>query len=1043
VGRREAWGWSLSTTAIRYRAFLSYSHHDESWCKWLHGALESYRVDRALVGRDTAAGPVPRSLRIFRDRSDFSAGSSLTAQTLAALDASQFLVVICSPSASKSKYVNEEVRHFKASGRADRIIPIIVDGDPSSREHDCFPPALKYNVGLDGTLTNEPSEPLGADARPQGDGKVVAVQKVVAGLLGIGLDEIIRRSQQAQLRHARRRNALIAVLIGLTLLSSAGFLWARHELQRNESLVERTLKRATGIVTKAVGLSKKFGAPIGATLSFLEEAEAILNDIIELGSQRPKVLATRASMLIQFGESYAILGQSETQRERVTDALNIFTKLASEQPSDLAFQYGKAQAQHALGKVEATQGRFGEALEHFLSAERTIISLAAIDQKYSSGELSLPELRTQIGDVLKAQGKIADSISAYVSAQVSLEESGPAAPDNYLRRYELATLRAKLGDAYLAQMNHARALIFFREALAILGELTTAEPSNHLWQSQLIVVHSRIGLILRFQKDLAGALAAFNAQLTAQQRLAAADPKNALFQSNLASAYHSVGEIFIDRMEFDSSLDAFRSSLAIRQRLASSDLKNVHWLAGLAATESQIGDVYRIKGLPNEAFKSFDAALKTSQRLVDQDPTVPAYKISLIVAHGLFADLLVSQDVARALLHLHESVAVSESLSRSYPSENSYQLVLSTSHLRLGNFHLDQNQFSEAIAAYERGISLAARSLGLTGAATDDEQVAKSGLYAPNLQDYLRVANDAYLLAIRISQALTQPESKHLEPGSTFWLEQIAYAFEKNSDRFAQVGYRVEALNVAFAALQIRERGAAGIPTSAIHRLLYQAHERVGDRRTDLRMWDGALTAYSAFLSMAEQRAKRDPSSVPAQRDYSIGFEKVGNALFELRKIEQALTAHRSAQEIRTLSSAANPNDAMLQRDLARSLIKVAEMTILSGSVSDGVAILHRVVAMCSEFSKRDSIELEDAAPCAMTFWRLGTLLGSAGLENLQRARGILAHFHRSTGLNEPLRVALRSIEDQINRLSGTLHPLWNTRRPLEYLSGPHSQGSP
>ena len=102
-------------TAIKYRAFLSYSHRDKAWGQWLHSALESYRIDKDLVGRETFAGPVPKTLRpIFRDREDFSAGHSLTEQTLAALEASQFLIVICSPAAAQSQYVNEEIRRFKA-----------------------------------------------------------------------------------------------------------------------------------------------------------------------------------------------------------------------------------------------------------------------------------------------------------------------------------------------------------------------------------------------------------------------------------------------------------------------------------------------------------------------------------------------------------------------------------------------------------------------------------------------------------------------------------------------------------------------------------------------------------------------------------------------------------------------------------------------------------------------------------------------------------------------------------------------------------------
>src|SRR6266568_1366211 len=97
-------GKSLAETyPFKYRAFLSYSHRDTSWGKWLHRALENYRIDKDMVGRKTAAGVVPATLRpIFRDREDFSAGHSLTDQTNGALEASQFLVVLCSPNAARS-----------------------------------------------------------------------------------------------------------------------------------------------------------------------------------------------------------------------------------------------------------------------------------------------------------------------------------------------------------------------------------------------------------------------------------------------------------------------------------------------------------------------------------------------------------------------------------------------------------------------------------------------------------------------------------------------------------------------------------------------------------------------------------------------------------------------------------------------------------------------------------------------------------------------------------------------------------------------------
>ncbi len=45
--------------ALKYRAFVSYSHADTAWAKWLHRGLEGFRIDKNLVGRETATGAIP------------------------------------------------------------------------------------------------------------------------------------------------------------------------------------------------------------------------------------------------------------------------------------------------------------------------------------------------------------------------------------------------------------------------------------------------------------------------------------------------------------------------------------------------------------------------------------------------------------------------------------------------------------------------------------------------------------------------------------------------------------------------------------------------------------------------------------------------------------------------------------------------------------------------------------------------------------------------------------------------------------------------
>ena len=189
-------GSENKTASWRYKAFISYSHQDRAWAAWLHRALETYRAPQRLVGRTTPMGVVPgRITPVFRDREELPTATNLGAVIQAALEASATLVVICSPAAARSRWVNEEILAYKRLGRADRILCLLVAGEPNASDapgsglEECFPEALRFALDDDGALTDRREEPVAADARPGGDGRTGAKLKLVAGILGVGLDE--------------------------------------------------------------------------------------------------------------------------------------------------------------------------------------------------------------------------------------------------------------------------------------------------------------------------------------------------------------------------------------------------------------------------------------------------------------------------------------------------------------------------------------------------------------------------------------------------------------------------------------------------------------------------------------------------------------------------------------------------------------------------------------------------------------------------------------------------------------------------------------
>ncbi len=223
---------------VKYWAFISYSHKDKTWGDWVHKALETYRVPRRLVGRASRDGKVSRRLfPIFRDREELPTSSDLKSNISSALEQSQYLIVICSPDSAKSRWVNEEIKSFKALGRENRILCLIVDGEPNASDSaaaadkECFPPALRFRVSPDRTLTSERVEPIAADARPSGDGKANAKLKLIAGLIGVSYDELKQREKRRNLWLRLEIAAAAAVVLAIVAgIAQWGARVARQEL---------------------------------------------------------------------------------------------------------------------------------------------------------------------------------------------------------------------------------------------------------------------------------------------------------------------------------------------------------------------------------------------------------------------------------------------------------------------------------------------------------------------------------------------------------------------------------------------------------------------------------------------------------------------------------------------------------------------------------------------------------------------------------------------------------------------------------------------
>ena len=226
--------------ARRYVAYISYHHGDRKVARWLHRAIETYRVPHKHLAA-TPVAPRSRLRPVFLDREELSSSSNLAESLREALDESDFLIVVCSPAAAASRWVNEEIKLFKEQGKADKILCLVVAGEPQAvrrglaPELESFPPAL-FGTRVDGQLGAETAEPLAADIRAGGDSRYSAKLKIIAALLGVSFDALRHRD------HARQRKRLaafgLAAMVGCVVF--AGLALAAW-VARQEAVKQRQL----------------------------------------------------------------------------------------------------------------------------------------------------------------------------------------------------------------------------------------------------------------------------------------------------------------------------------------------------------------------------------------------------------------------------------------------------------------------------------------------------------------------------------------------------------------------------------------------------------------------------------------------------------------------------------------------------------------------------------------------------------------------------------------------------------------------------------
>jgi WD40 repeat protein len=259
-----------------YDGFISYSH-----------AADGLLAPRLQAGLQRFAKPwwKRRAVRIFRDESSLSANPHLWSSITEALDTSGWFVLLLSPDAAQSEWVNQEIAYWRTNRDPSRILPVVTDGEFSwaggDVTGDAVPDTLKGAFG---------AEPRWVDLRfAKGEEHLdlkhprflAAVADIASAVRGVPKDEL--ESEEVKQHHRTIRTAWAGGIVVLLLAVTATVFGIQSANNARRATAEAERANANAALATAEAERANANAAFATARELALNSGAIADDDPELG----------------------------------------------------------------------------------------------------------------------------------------------------------------------------------------------------------------------------------------------------------------------------------------------------------------------------------------------------------------------------------------------------------------------------------------------------------------------------------------------------------------------------------------------------------------------------------------------------------------------------------------------------------------------------------------------------------------------------------------------------------------------------------------
>ena len=636
--------------------FISYSRRDLAFLNRLEAALQA------------------RGVKTLVDRAEIEVGERWFARLQDLISKAETIVFVLSPDSVRSKVCADEVDYGTHLGK--RFIPVVA----RAVEDASVPAALgelnyvflddeaTYEANVDRLVTairtdlgwmrshaelgrlaeewNEAGRPRGlllggtrlasaetwiahrpSDAPlPTEDTRdLIARSRKVAnqwrnGLFGMTLFGLVVALGLAALAYVQRQEAVAQRLVAERQTALA--VQREKETQEQRDVAQSNFNLAKGtidsvLVDLAQGLRAVDGIRVATLRTVLSRVDSAIGRLSRAAPDDPSIVATRASMLSEFGDTYLAAGDGPSAIAAYQEALDLARALVAQDEDSNVRQRNLVVSLNKVAEFRLRRGDMAAATaayEEGLAIGRALVRRAPDEPDLKSG---LSFSLSSLGGVRLLAGDMAGALAAHEEALAIRRGLVAGAPENAEWRRDVSVSLDMIGDLKVRTGDRAGALAAYEEGLAIARALARSDEGNTLWQRDVSISLTKIGDLKLALGDAAAALSLAEESVRVARGLSRRDPDNTLWLRDIAVGLDQIMSLRQRQGDLAAARAAAAEGLEIRRGLVRRDGANTQWQRDLAVGLNRDGEL--------------------RQQARDQAGALASYQESVAVIRGLLA----------------------------------------------------------------------------------------------------------------------------------------------------------------------------------------------------------------------------------------------------------------------------------------------------------------------------------------------------------------------------------------------------------------------